>query len=346
MNDRHFKGKTSACFTSLLVSASLLFCSCTVIPKEPGNTSETAETTAPAAVVTTGPSETNTSPIPYGLGTTLHINGFDITFEGLTGELCSPQLQFSIRTNDELFCSLNTTFDLTVYPAIDEQQYDSRSDSKTGSAAEQSNNCLYKTVTATQDVHDPHLYTAWIIAKPNAMSDGQTFVVGVRSIRTGVEIAKNADGTIDRLFDEEIILNAEWKITFAKFDESVIRNSRMVNMKDGRYNDISGKGDYDITANEVSFFIYSTEVFLDFKWLKGKESFLDNSDKIERDILKITGEPKLIVDGVEYNCTIDAFLVWMSPGEYPGIVFTFPSIYYEKAQSIVLTCGGSEITVK
>ncbi|MCQ2502828.1 MAG: hypothetical protein MJ084_03590 [Saccharofermentans sp.] len=291
----------------------------------------------------------------YDIGTTHHVNGFDITFEGLTGYIGSPLLQFSIRTDDEQFCSNFQTIDLTVYPAIEENKYDTNKpqefmiDNEKVYSIHPDDRCMYKIATATQDSSDPHLYMASVLAKPDDMASGKEFVVAVRSIRTGVKTGHNSEGRLERKFKNEILIDAEWRLSFPQYDESVIRNTCAIYMDDSRPDvdaHVKGGESYDTKLYYTQFFINYTELVLEYSIASDEDDFFENYSDYYDKICSVTKDSKLIVDGVEYEYYLDPFIAWESPSNKSIIVFTFPSVYYEKAQSIVYVCGDTSIVIK
>lgn len=280
------------------------------------------------------------APCLYEMGTTHEIEGFDVTFEGLTGNQEQPGLLFTFKTDDEEFCSGNKSFDVTYYSCLTEDDYDTRRQDLFKLHSEEL--IQHEHATAIQDPADQHLYHTILHSKHENMVDDQTFVVAIRSIRIGQMKMTGEEGTMYSSCEKEIMFNVEWRVHIPDLSK--------VHMVSVRTND--GAFYYDNSEYRfIHLYTYDesperpAEAAFRFDWFGDMDSFLASYEEIDAKLRPISKDLILNVDGTEYSCT-DVYSCWETPGDLAVACFVFPSFDMSSASKVTLVYGDKTITVK
>lgn len=276
------------------------------------------------------------------VGTTHHSGRFDITFVGFTGDTDHPMLMFVIKTDDEDFCAKNKEFGVTVYNAIEEENYDKK---RIDLFDELPDDDFYgfETTMAVQDANDPHLYYASVMGARSNMVNNTRFVVAVRSIRLGCKVVDYVMS-----FDEEIMLDAEWRMSLpdynSAFKEAINLYPGFGLPEENRFFDSELGYTYELRMAEFGY--YNTSLRFGFDWTEGADAFNDKEDVINADYHKVLNGSALIVDGVEYKYTMTYILYLDENDNRCYVSCEFPPVDYNNAKSIEYVYGNTRIVLK
>lgn len=282
------------------------------------------------------------------VGTTQSSNGFDVTFEGITGETYQPMLLFTIRVEDEEFCKQNESFYLTVYPGFSHEAYDKCLKEEAGEEVE-APRYIYSYEKAVQDPENPNLYYCSVVGTSTHMINGDEFVVSVRSIRVG----ENIDN-----YSEEIFLDTKWELSLPAQNEGVLKEhwpEFYDSMADSERTVTSPNG-VDFKLRYIIFSEYAMEVQFEYYFPEnelsgGEENWDEVGMLFEKEFDLLLENAYFLVDGVEYKAS-DRYFTWcdslgeIGPANQCYVVGLFPSIDSENAQHISIINGDQSIVIK
>ena len=307
---------------------------------------------------------------------TQSVNGFDVTFEGVTGDWTNAQMLFTIKTNDAEYAATHDKLYMTVYKGFDAEMYSNNYDliewpnldivvencedeeavqqaidaayAELGYTEDEfwsmvSHSTLYDTAVAYQSTDDPTVYTLTYGAYPYYVTPGATIYTQVRSIRS-------SDITdIIQPEDDEIMLNCEFHFTLPE-NENTLATSVILNYNFDEAQTFTDNNNVEYHVTEVSFGQYKTELITEFYYagtaLESVDSnFWNNYETIGAAHQATMADVRLVVDGTEYSATELGGVYADDSGIRRGMA-TFPEINFEEATSVVFTYNGTEVVIK
>lgn len=267
--------------------------------------------------------------------------GYDVTLQGITGDITNPQLLFKIKVNDETFTKANKSFVATVYTGLSEDAYANRYD-----VNESVGSYMYTTATAVQDSNDTSIYYLSMPGNVYWMTSGNDVVVEFRSIR------ENCTGDT---WDNETMLNLVYRFTMPS-DGSALKTVAIYNYEFGETKAFVSDSGIKFYLQEADFGAYDTTIVFQYDLQDTKldyitSDFWGNYDAVQNEINKVGGEITLVVDGTEYKMTSVGGCYCDEKGEF-GPKFrthwttSFASINFDAAKEIVLKYRNTMIVIK
>ncbi|MCQ2532246.1 MAG: DUF4179 domain-containing protein [Saccharofermentans sp.] len=258
--------------------------------------------------------------------------GFDITFEGATGDWSNVQMLFTIRTDDEEFIASHDSINLTVYKGFNEEAFSERSDvigDEVGSYG-------YDEVVAYKSAEDPSMYILTYGAYPYFVQQGTTIYTQIRTIETTPGSATPLFFTYTFTLPTEATGLADDHDMIYSYDEAMT------------YTDANG---VEYHATEIIFSQYDTELICEY-YLDGTDyeyidddfwgAYFDEAAEIYQETAK---DLRLVVDGVEYEPS-ELSYVYSEDSGLKRVLATFPEVDFDNATSVAFTYNDSAIVVK
>lgn len=307
---------------------------------------------------------------------TQSVDGFDVTFEGATGDWSNVQMLFTIKTDDEDFIATHDKLYVTVYKGFDEETFADRYDSvewptltaeeceymaeieeKIASgeidiedvaySVEYSDDYDYSVsfdlVTAYQSAEDPSVYILTYGAYPYYVNQGATIITQVRSIRSS-----DYNG-VEPPLEDEIMLNCTFSFTLPGEAEGLADDHHFIYEYDDAmsFTDDNGVKYY---TSEAIFSEYDTQYFCEFFYTGTPLEYIDedfwNYYEVAAEEFQATAQNlRLVVDGVEYEPTSLGY-VYGDPSGLRRSFATFPEIDYDSATSVEFVYNETVITIK
>lgn len=283
---------------------------------------------------------------------------FEFNFKGITGDLSSPMLLFSVRVNDEKFVANNKDFCVTLYPGQSEENYDKYRIDVVGYDYEGTRYC-FDEVKAVQDENDPSLYYFSCPGLGMFMSNEEVFVVGIRSIRTECTCYT---------WDEEIMIkDVEYRKIIKHKDKVLIEN---VEVYFGNYGPstttdkmyeyeevpvITSPNGLEYEVKNAIFGEYKTTMefgynFTGYDFVEGEKDYSKLEDKLQQEWMDTMGNAKIVVDGIEYEATFKG-KTWCDTQGETGVVNNcnvmqiFPEIDFEGAKEVMFVANDGQAVI-
>lgn len=277
---------------------------------------------------------------------TQSVDGFDVTFVGITGDMSDVQMMFTIRVDDPEFAAEHSRLFMTVYRGFDEANYARRMDTAPAFDDEFYDNIadyiLFDTAVAYQSADDPQLYTLTYGAYEDYIIPEATIVTEVRSIR-------ETSSSLIEPPDEEIMLHCTYRFTVPAENDALAAVYKATFDYYEAPTFVESNG-VEYHVEEITFSAYETELLCDFFYEGTDLKYIDddfwgNYEDAGNAHQAVSRDLRLVVDGVEYMPT-DLGGVYAEPDGLRRGMTTFPEVDYANASSIMITYNGTEIVIK
>lgn len=304
------------------------------------------------------------------------VDGFDVTFEGATGDWTNVQMLFTIKVKDEEFISTHDKLYMTVYRGFDEETFANRYDTiewpelgaedceylaeieeriASGEVEietiesyieydyDAGDAVNYDAVVAYQSAEDPSLYILTYGAYPYYVQQGATIYTQVRSIRSD-----SYDG-IEPPLEDEIMLNCTFSFTLPGEAEGLADDHHFIYEYDDAMS-FTDSHEIQYFTTEVIFSEYETQYFCEFFYTGTDLEYIDEDfwshvDFAGETFQESAGDLRLVVDGTTYEPT-ELGYVYGDPSGVRRSYVAFPEVDYDAATSVAFEYNGTTITIK